>query len=293
MSQTQPLVRIAHLSDLHFSVPSYNPLQLFSKRWLGNLNMLFSRKKDFNPDQLLPLIDLLKEKKATHVVITGDITTTSFKREFVLGQAFASKLKEAGFQAIIIPGNHDQYTRKAFKKKLFYDFFEGQFTAQTRYSLKEHSVTVSPLADHWWLVALDTAIATSLVSSEGLFSTNIEKHLEQILAAIPKQENIILINHFPFFHHDGPRKGLVRAEILKRIVMKYPNIKLYLHGHTHRQCIADLRGAKLPIILDPGSTSHNELGGFFLMDIFPSSCHLEVYHWKNSWQFTQDQQFNW
>lgn len=293
MSQAQPLLRIAHLSDLHFSVPTYNPLQLFSKRWLGNLNMLFSRKKDFNPNQLLPLVDLFKEKKVSHVVITGDITTTSFKGEFLLGKAFADKLKQAGLELFIIPGNHDQYTRKAFKKKFFYDFFAGQFADQTRYSLKEHSVTVSPLAQNWWLIALDTAIATSLVSSEGFFSPNLEKHLEQILASLPKQDNIILINHFPFFHHDGHRKGLVRAEILKRIIMKYPNIKLYLHGHTHRQCIADLRGAKLPIILDPGSTSHSDMGGFFLMDIFPTSCHLDVYHWKNSWQSDQQHQFNW
>jgi hypothetical protein len=75
-------------------------------------------------------------------------------------------------------------------------------------------------------------------------------------------------------------------------------VKLFLHGHSHRQCIADLRSSNLPIILDSGSTAQKHNGTWNLIDITPSGCDIEVYkntyeHGYTSWQPVVKSQFKW
>ena len=172
-------MRLAHISDLHFSSPSLNPTQLFSKRWLGNLNLLLSRKKNFSTHQLSLLPDFFIEQAVTHVLISGDFSSTSLKKEFIEASAFVHSLERVGLKVFTLPGNHDHYTRRAYKKKLFYDFFPAQFAAESAYNMKDHGITIIPIGNQLWMLILDTAIATSLVSSQGLFSSILETHLEK------------------------------------------------------------------------------------------------------------------
>lgn len=58
------LLRCAHLSDLHFSEPTWSPSQFFSKRWLGNLNLLLARKKVYTPDNLGSLVHSLRNSRS-------------------------------------------------------------------------------------------------------------------------------------------------------------------------------------------------------------------------------------
>ena len=252
------LLNIAHLSDLHFSKITLNPSQFFSKQWLGNLNLLLFRGKRVGSKHLPRLLSVLKDFKIKLVIITGDLTSTSHPEEFKLAKNFIDELKASGMEVIVIPGNHDHYTRKAYKKKVFYDFFPEYLHPEEDNiipaSLKEHGITIKPLNHNWYLVALDTALATSLISSRGLFSKTLEKRLRRVLSIIPKDKNVILANHFPFFNQESPRKILVRREALLKTLQDFPSVKIYLHGHTHRSSLVDLRENKLPIILDCGST---------------------------------------
>jgi predicted phosphodiesterase len=91
---------------------------------------------------------------------------------------------------------------------------------------------------------------------------------------------VILANHFPFFEQESIRKALTRSTQLKQQLARFSNVKLYLHGHTHRHCIADLRPNNLPIILDSGSTSNRETGSWNLIDISPKNCEVHVYRRK-------------
>lgn len=95
---------------------------------------------------------------------------------------------------------------------------------------------------------MDTALATTLVSSNGYFSPVVEENFKNSLKNPPK-ENVLLVNHFPFFDHDTPRRRLIRGNQLLRLVESCPHIQMYLHGHTHRHTIADLRPNKLPLSL--------------------------------------------
>src|SRR5256885_808059 len=139
-------MRLAHISDLHFAKPTWNPFQFFSKRWLGNFNLLFSRKKDFLPERLCPLPSLFQDLGVDHVVICGDVSTTSHKKEFEEAAKFVEKFK--GMEVFTVPGNHDHYTRRSYRKKLFYDYFPG--------SLREGGVAAKQIGGNWWIVTLDT-----------------------------------------------------------------------------------------------------------------------------------------
>ena len=278
-------MKIAHISDLHLSRLSLSPAQFFSKQWLGNVNLLFSRKKDFVEERLQLLPDLFSQEKVSQVLITGDLSTTGQKNEFKAAKQLVESIERKGIRTLVIPGNHDHYTKKGYQEKWFYDFFPHTYdTTLTDYNLKDQGVAVYPLSQNWWVVALDTALSTSWISSRGLFSVKVETFLEEVLAKVPKNAHILLMNHFPFFQHQNKRKTLERGEALQALIRKHPNIKLYLNGHTHTQCLADLRVDQLPILVDPGCTSHRERGGLNLIALQGDCVEIEVFGWKESWK---------
>ncbi len=284
-------MRFAHISDLHFGSVCLSPFQFFSKRWLGNFNFLFNRRRDFAYSRLNELIDLFKLEQVTHVIITGDLSVTSRKGEFTKAKRFIERLKKEGFEVFTIPGNHDHYTKASERKKSFYTFFDSQYDQSCPLNLKDHRVTYMRWG-RYWLVALDTAVATSLSSSQGYFSPQAEENLKRALETIPARDPIILLNHFPFFLNDVEKKQLVRGAQLKNLLTQYPNIFLYLHGHSHRQTVADLRPNRLPILSDTGSTPHIKNGACHLFDLQNRALKLSVYRYDSGWKANETHDFS-
>ncbi len=281
-------MKLAHLSDLHFSNWDWNPAQFFSKRWLGNLNFLFGRRRIFSHDRLALLPAFYKKQGISHVIITGDLSTTSAPAEFQKAKEFVRSLEAEGLTVLCIPGNHDQYTREAYKNQLFYDYFPTTWDSKSSYNLKEHGMSALKISDSWWLVGLDTALATSWFFSSGYFSENTEKNLIDFLSKLPKGEQVILFSHFPFFQHETPRKRLQRGDALRQILERFPQVKIYCHGHTHRQCLADLRASQLPIIFDSGSTVHRDRGTWHQLTLTSEKIITDVFAWKDDeWQPVQ------
>ncbi len=288
------ILRCAHISDLHFSKTTLNPSQFFSKRWIGNLNLILSRKRQYTPENLQALIHTFKDLGITHVFITGDLSSTSLESEFSEAQAFVASLKKEGMQVFTIPGNHDQYTKQAYRDQLFYEFFDSRFSDDSSSNLKKDKVSARYLGQKWWVVGLDTAIATPLLCSSGYFSPELEENLEKVLSSIPSDEHILLMNHFPFFELGSSRNTLIRREALRTLLEKHPNIRFYLHGHNHRHCVADLRANNLPIIVDSGSTAHNKIGSWNMLEMSEDRCKVEVYRWKETlWAPSEEHLFNW
>jgi 3',5'-cyclic AMP phosphodiesterase CpdA len=299
MSTTEkPLFRLAHISDLHFSRLSWNPSQFLSKRWIGNLNLALARKHTFDAEGLGSLSPVFHEHKVDAVLITGDLTSTSQTREFILAKQFIENLQSEKFKVFTLPGNHDHYTKKAYQEKLFYQFFNAAYDPASSFNLKDDGLTLTHLGHSWWLIALDTALATSLFSSNGYFSQELEEKLETALKDLPEGQNVILMNHFPLFASESQRKSLIRREALKKLLERFPKIKLYLHGHSHRHCIADLRSSHLPILLDSGSASQKSAATWNLIDITAQGCDIEVF--KNNrtgghtaWKPVSKSNFTW
>ncbi|MCY3975082.1 MAG: metallophosphoesterase [Simkaniaceae bacterium] len=285
-------MRIAHISDLHFSKLTWGFSQIFSKALVGNFNLLLNRKYDFFPERLYALLPLLREREVTDVIVSGDLSTTSSHRELTLAKAFVDSLRTEGFRTHIIPGNHDRYTRRADKTHRFYRYFPPSPESTPGTDMR-HRVTAQKQENGWWFVLMDTALATPPFSATGYFSPAIETRLTHLLDTIPADEPILLVNHFPFLQHDKPKRRLKRGEALCRLLLSRPNIRIYLHGHTHRLRKIDLRASGLPLILDSGSVAYRD-GSWYLIDLPENRCTVTSFLWsKGGWAPEKPDRFTW
>lgn len=281
-------MRLAHLSDFHCTKLTFNPLRLFPKRIFGHLHWLCGRKDSFSSKQLEPLPDLFKRLKVDLILLGGDFTSSSMQEEF----AFAKSLIEKNTSSMIaIPGNHDHYTSRSYKQGRFYAYFPNP--NPTLGSLAKEGVEGHKIGPNWWVVALDTSCPNGIASSRGMFSKKLETKLEELLLQIPANEKIILFNHFPFFQQEDPKRILERGDALEQLIRRHPNIALYLHGHTHRHSVADLRSDGLPIILDSGSCCLKTTGSWNLIDLDDTKCCVTAYEWKSEWKQRNTKEFLW
>ena len=284
--------RIAHLSDLHFSDIDWKLKHFLSKRWIGNVNFYFKRKKIFDYFLLQPLPKLFSKLKIDLVLISGDVSCTSAHGEFKKAQEFVGILRDQGLDVVVLPGNHDHYTKDAYAKKVFYNYFPHSYGEQ-KWNLKEHGVALKPLQGSWWLVLLDTTLSTPLLCSHGSFSQAHQKYLEQALDSLPKEAKVVVANHFPLM-----KKGL-RSDLLGRrrfftLLKKYPMIQWYLHGHNHHQTLLDHRKKGLPLSVDTGSTTYAKRASWTLLECREFTSSFTPYSWDvktQCWKELQSQNF--
>lgn len=289
-------IRVAHISDLHFGKLSFSLKHLFSKRWIGMTNLLLSRRKHYLNSRPDTLYEAFEAHGISHVIISGDVSTTSLPEEFAMARSFIDGLEKRGMTVYVIPGNHDHYTRRSFRQKLFYDYFPPTY-GMCDFTLKDHGVTWFHLVDSWYVVLMDTALATPLYHSVGFFSKKHEEYLAKVFETIPKDGHIICVNHFPFFQHEPPRRRLKRGGDLQAMLRKQENAAMYLHGHTHRHTLADVRANGLPLVMDSGSVSHKNYGTWNLLELTPNQCMLQVYsydkHAPHDWKAIHQKLYSW
>jgi 3',5'-cyclic AMP phosphodiesterase CpdA len=287
-------MRLVQISDFHFTQLTWSPLKLLSKRILGNLNWVFFRKAKFSEKQLESLPKLFEELAVDLILLGGDLSTTSLKEEFKKASKLIGQFTKPW---VALPGNHDHYTYKSYREKRFYNYFANQKKPISHpvqfFTLKEHGIEAHKMQNGWWTLALDTVVATNLYSSEGLFSEKLESYLKEVLSLIPSTEQILLLTHYPFFQNDVKRHNLKRGEALQKILKQEPRIRLYLHGHTHRQIVADLQVNQLPLILDSGSCSDAKNGSWNLIDLTQKGCSVSTFRFENKWINTKKQEFLW
>src|ERR1700733_1009735 len=240
------VLRVAHLSDPHFSQVSFHPRQFLSKRWIGNFNLLLFRKRMYQTEHLWHLPTLLKSLKVESLFITGDLSSTSLDEEFSEGRKFARTFQENGMPVYVLPGNHDCYTKAVQKERRFYTFFSS-------FSCNAGQVESFPLGKGWWYIGLDCAVASPPFCSYGLFCESMEQKLKAALLTIPSSNCIIVGNHFPLFTTSRPNHDLKRAKELQTLLRTFPQVKLYLHGHDHTPYIIDRQNEGYPLVLNAGS----------------------------------------
>jgi 3',5'-cyclic AMP phosphodiesterase CpdA len=260
-------MRVLHLSDLHFAHPIWNPLRLLNKRLVATFNWLLNRKNSFSHS----LLSALPPLSIDLVLVTGDLSTTGALEEFVEAKKFLESFR---VPLHVLPGNHDHYTHT--DSGLFYDFFPNQDLQRRRISAKR-------IDEGWWLVMLDTAFPSSLRFSGGRFDEATETSLDHLLSDL-SSEKVLLANHFPFFKTEHPAHRLLRKSALRSLLEKHPHVKLYCHGHTHKQTVANLQPNGLPIVLDSGSIVHKGQAGFHLIEL-GSSLEITPYQaTENEWR---------
>ncbi len=279
-------LRIAHISDPHFTKVTYSPLQFLSKRWMGNFNYLLFRKKRYQTEHLWTLPHLAASLKVDSVFITGDFSSTSLDEEFTEGKQFAESFQEKGLPTYIVPGNHDCYVRKVQDSRHFFSFFTSD-------DLKENRVELRSLGKGWSYIGLDCAVAAPPFCAYGEFFESTENTLKALLNSLPASERVIVGNHFPLYPHNRRFHDLRRADALQNLLKQFPQVKLYLHGHDHGPYIIDRQNEGLPLVLNAGSCGHKPNGTFYLIELADNSCLVESlrylkdqdgYSWVVEWQ---------
>ena len=267
-----------------------SPLQFVSKRWLGSINAHLFRGKAFSGRRPYTFLPLIKKLGIEHVIISGDLSTTSFVKEFREAEGFVARIEEEGASVTLIPGNHDHYTRLACRNRHFYNHFPERYGTG---SLKTDRLTYGPLCDGWSLIALDTTRAAGLFASTGYFSHEVEGRLEKAIGDVRAGDRILLLNHFPFFENENPKRHLIRARALRRLLERFPQVQLYLHGHTHRHSLIDMRESRLPIVTDSGSLAHTGRGSWNLIDLERDRCTIAVQMWRDGWSTAREEVYTW
>lgn len=278
-------MRIVHISDLHYGYIDYNPLQLFSKRIIGNCNFIFKRRFLFQPHLIHSFGEYLATLNADAVIISGDFTTTSLGKEFKEAKKFLETLREKHL-VFAIPGNHDLYTKRAKASRHFYRYLGPLFPLEGEFglNLEKDKIAAFKLFEGRFLILLDCSDYMGYLLSTGHFTDALQEKLKALLSKLGKNDKAILCCHYPFFQHQHKKHCLIGAKKMQDLLQDEPKVDLYLHGHTHRHTLAHLRGNGLPMICDSGSISNTKGASFNVIDLEPYSLKITPYTFKKSWE---------
>lgn len=245
-------VRIAHATDIHWAAPP--PVsRLFNKRLLGGLNLwLGGRRHHFSTEVQAALVEHIVALDPDAVLITGDLTSLALDEEFARAREALRPVLER-FPTLILPGNHDVYTRGAARERRFAAFFGDWMGGGGDDGIARLDV------GHVTILGLDPNRPT-LLSSGRLPDAQLAA-LEATLADPALAGRAVFLGlHYPLLDrrgavYDNGRHGLVNARDLIEVLRKAPTRPIAIgHGHVHHGFRVDLPldGAPVPIF-DPGS----------------------------------------
>jgi len=241
-------------------------LQLFSKTWIGNANLLLSRGKILQPLCLKTLIPILQQEMVDLCLITGDLSTTSQPKEFLKAQEFVKNLLQSGIDVLTLPGNHDHYTRKAFQKKLFYHYLANPAfgSKDPKYDLRYDLLEVYRFTDIT-LILLDQTLPTPWFQDHGSIAPTLLMNLQKVLNQMAKDQPLICAGHFPLIRENGALDTcLKRGSQLYSLLRSHSKV-YYLHGHRHHYKIIQDPSSGLTQI-DSGSISDIKKGSLHFFD---------------------------
>ena len=224
-------MKIAHISDIHFSY-DISPFSIKElKVFLGYLNYKIRRKRKFPTEIVENLISFLNSSKIDIIVFSGDITNFSYEKEFQYAKQQISSLLKSNF--FMIPGNHDRYTNKSvFEYEKFFQEFSGKCIDTNFY------IHIKKMKN-FCLIGLDSSRPNPILDASGYLPSqsifNLIKYLKENCI-----KNYILISHHPLLNpkykvENNKHKMINREEIVS-LLKSYPP-KLYLHGHEHTNWI--------------------------------------------------------
>jgi len=204
MLRPRPLIRILHLSDLHFGPP-------------------------YIPEVGEALVQIAPKINADAIVVSGDFTQRAKRDQFEQAREFLRKLPNV--PRLYVPGNHDVPLYRL--KERFFDP-HGLY--------KEFIATeLNPVLflDHAIIVGLDSTAPRSAISNGQIFSWQLEA-TERIFADAPVGAARIVVSH----HHFAPAPDTLNDRSMpqaKRAVIRFveDQVDMILGGHLHRAYIGN------------------------------------------------------
>ncbi|HOH31273.1 MAG TPA: metallophosphoesterase [Candidatus Hydrogenedentes bacterium] len=223
------MMRILHISDLHFWTITCNPFYLLNKRLIGNLNLVTCRRRHIRQERAGSFIELMKGLCPDVVLVGGDLTTTALDSEYEKASGFLSRLQTVCPDIYVIPGNHDYYTFESQRKGRFEKYL-GRYNPLSDPFVSYHSI--NDIA----LVCLST-VRPNLFSSRGFISKPHRDAAQKILWELQEQQ-VIVLAHYPCLYttpeyHTGLTRRLEGALPLREMLGGVGRSILYLAGHVH------------------------------------------------------------
>ena len=276
---TKPTVLI-HISDIHF-VNDQSLLRgllengkVLTKRHLGWLNYKLRRSGHFQPDLKQRLFEKLEKIDWNYLVISGDLTTLSLDREFLIAREAIAPLQKKG-TVILTAGNHDRYISHSNGM----DPVQSHFKDFWPYNSDENPKLLT-LSDDAVLIEIDMAHPRVFFSSRGKLRTDLA-NLKKIVKNEYKNKIKISIGHYPAFLPPGEQEGyfhqLSNIEELQNFLLDL-EIDYYLHGHIHKSwSFRPSEQSKLISINSGGCCRHlnGEWAGFHKIEIADGSSTVE------------------
>ncbi|MCP4639941.1 MAG: hypothetical protein GY851_05900 [bacterium] len=229
MPEESPYIdRLLHVADLHFWQVVTNPLRLLNKRFLGNLNVLLRRRREFPMARAAEHVDALVNAEIPDVLMTGDFTSTSTDEEFTLARGFVDGMCDEGLRPVILPGNHDVYTFGAARSGRFERHFEGL--------LPETPPSLVRLPGGTPIILVPT-VCPNVLSSAGRVSAETVERVRGLLAECDGPT--IVAGHYPLLERTygyklTRQRRLRGSDALRSALGDAGRPILYLCGHVHR-----------------------------------------------------------
>jgi 3',5'-cyclic AMP phosphodiesterase CpdA len=196
------MARIAHLSDIHFGAHDPKVVRA-TEAWL-------------------------EERQPDLVIISGDFTQRARIDQFREASAYLNRLRSAGFQTLVVPGNHDiplfDVTRR--------------FAAPLRRYKRYIDNDLCPWFENDELAVLGINTARSLTIKDGRINQDQMDLIHRRFEPISPRKTRILVTHHPLFAMPIGKGGefteaVGRHEDAVRSVCE-AGVHIALAGHFHR-----------------------------------------------------------
>ncbi len=231
-------VRVAHLTDLHwFSPPRLGDL-CAPKRLLGSANLyLRGRRADFPAHIQDAAVAHVASLSPDLVVITGDLTATALDAEFAAARVALAPLLDR-FPTLILPGNHDRYTRGSDRSDRMRVTFGAWFHSAAPTAPGDRPlgrIDVGALT----CISLDPTRPTGLSASGEVPGAQLVALADLLRSDALDGRTLVLALHYPILDrrggvYDGWAHGLRNARALIQVLADAPRRPVaILHGHEH------------------------------------------------------------
>ena len=251
---------LAYLSDPHLAPLSRPTLpELMSKRLLGYLNWLRSRKGIHSRRVLDALTEDLLLQATDHIAVGGDLINLSLRDEFANALDWLQTLGSPE-KVSVVPGNHDAYVHFDYSSGI--GLWEAYMTSD-----REKTKLLSPPENGFpyvrrfgkiALVGLCSGIPTLPFIAAGEVGPDQRAALDRILVELGNQDfyRIVMVHHYPLIAQSSRRRDLRDVAELEGI-LKNRCVELVLYGHRHIHAIDTLetKSGTAPVVGAPSASS--------------------------------------
>lgn len=222
------MIRIVHVSDIHFWRYPTNPLDLLNKRSVGVTALVLGRAGRFRLDRVRSLVERVREIRPDHILITGDLTTTALDSEYRAAREELAEWLQPG-KVSVIPGNHDRYTGESLRAHRFEAYF-GEFAPRPTYPW------IRSLDDRTAILALDPT-RPALTAHGALPVSQLVEAKRLLTDSARHSDRLIVACHYPLaapaeYANDLERKSLRNASDVRDWLAGVGR-HLYCCGHVH------------------------------------------------------------